>query len=133
MSGIACFVIERCQVNGHSGWWRRVDGAGEPFHNSQIPVGALWRATWYEEFPYLCGHDGQAWICQLPGGHSWHIDSRASNCDRPDDWTHRCWCRHGDAPCFTVDKVGVTCTAGVGSIIAPNGWHGFLRNGELAP
>jgi hypothetical protein len=38
--------------------------------------------------------------------------------------------RHGTPPDVTVDKNGLTCNAGGGSIQVP-GWHGFLRNGEL--
>lgn len=43
---------------------------------------------------------------------------------------HKCWCRHGEAPNFTVDKNGVTCIAGAGSIQIGN-YHGFLQNGFL--
>lgn len=43
---------------------------------------------------------------------------------------HKCWVRHGDAPAITVDKQGVTCGAGAGSIMAGN-YHGFLRDGRL--
>jgi hypothetical protein len=46
---------------------------------------------------------------------------------------HRCWVRHGDAKTGNVhvDKNGITCNAGAGSIISPDGWHGFLHNGYL--
>jgi hypothetical protein len=40
--------------------------------------------------------------------------------------------RHGEAPNITVDKNGVTCGAGAGSIQCGS-YHGFLRNGELVP
>jgi hypothetical protein len=43
---------------------------------------------------------------------------------------HKCWIRHGKAPLITVDKNGVTCGAGTGSIAAGD-YHGFLRNGEF--
>ena len=45
---------------------------------------------------------------------------------------HKCWVRHGDprTGIVTVDKNGVTCGAGAGSI-ATRGWHGFLREGML--
>lgn len=65
-----------------------------------------------------------------PDGHWWTIDSRASNCGSPEDKVHRCWVRHGEPPNITVDKAGVTCSAGSGSIQTPD-WHGFLRNGQL--
>jgi hypothetical protein len=65
-----------------------------------------------------------------PDGHMWNIDSRCSNCGSPEDKLHHCWVRHGDVPNITVDKNGVTCSAGGGSIQTPD-WHGFLRNGQL--
>lgn len=45
---------------------------------------------------------------------------------------HFCWVRHGTPPHekVHVDKSGVTCGAGAGSI-ATGSWHGFLHNGEL--
>jgi hypothetical protein len=65
-----------------------------------------------------------------PGGHWWDIDGRASNCTMKDDKQHRCWVRHGEPPNVTVDKAGLTCKAGAGSIKV-DGYHGFLRNGEF--
>lgn len=49
-----------------------------------------------------------------------------------DSRPHKCWVRHGTPPneIVHVDKNGVTCGAGAGSI-AIDGWHGFLHNGEL--
>lgn len=93
------------------------------------PSGALWRATWFEEWSWGRGADGEAWICRTPGG-DWHIDGPANNCTMPNDKVHKCWCRHGTAPDFTVDKNGVTCAAGAGSIQSGS-YHGFLRNGWL--
>jgi len=60
------------------------------------------------------------------------IDSRASNCTMPDDNAHRCWVRHGRPEDGTlhVDKNGLTCAAGGGSILAGN-YHGFLHHGHL--
>ena len=109
--------------------YRRPD-TGEEFALRDAPPGALWRATWYEDNDKnWCGADGQAWVCQTPGG-SWHIDGRANNCAKPDDHTHRCWVREGVAPDFNVSKNGNTCSAGAGSILC-GGYHGFLRNGYL--
>lgn len=65
-----------------------------------------------------------------PDGHWWDIDGRASNCTMKDDKQHRCWVRHGELPKISVDKNGLTCSAGAGSILTDR-WHGFLRNGEL--
>jgi hypothetical protein len=66
----------------------------------------------------------------LPNGHWWDIDGRASNCTLPTDKAHRCWVRHGVPPHITVDKNGLTCSAGAGSILS-DGYHGFLREGRL--
>lgn len=80
--------------------------------------------------------DGRHLICMVPDGHGgtfrWNIDGRASNCSLPANMTHRCWRRHGDpskGECH-VDKVGLTCTAGAGSI-AVGGYHAFLHNFAL--
>lgn len=113
--------------------YRRED-TGQELTLNDAPPGAIWRATWFEGTDVkdmrLVGFDGQSWCCKLPGGSTWVIDSRASNCGDKNDDTHRCWIRHGTAPKFTVDKNGKTCSAGGGSIEA-NGWHGFLRDGWL--
>lgn len=98
---------------------------------AEAPVGALWRATWYEkDDPKRCGRDGFSIWCKTPGG-DWHIDGRANNCTMPDDWTHRCWVRQGTVGgVLHVDKNGPTCAAGAGSIGTPT-WHGFLDHGWL--
>ena len=65
--------------------------------------------------------------------HHWCVDGRCSNCTLKEDRVHRCWVRHGDpaAPgSLHVDKAGVTCQAGAGSILV-GGWHGFLHRGRL--
>lgn len=88
--------------------------------------------------------DGNHLHCVLPGDHHWDIDSRASNCTMKDDKLHRCWVRHGEPQrmlpvgpngalrngVIHVDKNGLTCRAGAGSIIVP-GFHGFLHHGML--
>lgn len=74
--------------------------------------------------------DGNHLFVILPNGNTWDIDSRASNCTMPNEKTHRCWVRHGEPPNVHVDKNGVTCAAGAGSIMSGN-YHGFLHNGEL--
>ena len=68
----------------------------------------------------------------LPDGSHWCVQSRAANCTLPKDKTHRCWVLH-ERPDGTlhVDKDGVTCEAGAGSIATDN-WHGFLHDGHLA-
>lgn len=95
--------------------------------------GDLYYLKWHE--PGKCWYwdeqcQGMHLHCILPNNFGWDIDSRASNCTKPEDKTHRCWVRHGDPPNVTVNKAGHTCEAGAGSIMVP-GWHGFLTNGQL--
>lgn len=75
---------------------------------------------------------GEHLFVMLPGGDSWNVDSRCSNCTLQADREHRCWVKHGSITDGTihVDKAGRTCTAGGGSIAA-SGYHGFLHNGAL--
>jgi hypothetical protein len=111
--------------------WKRLD-TGEELHGRKLPPGALY-ASWRGAGPFApgCGHDGLCVVCVLPTGDHWRIDSRASNCDQKADNTHRCWVRHGTfGEVVHVDKNGLTCGAGAGSIIVDN-WHGFLHNGHL--
>jgi hypothetical protein len=85
--------------------------------------------------PTACPHgwsncDGRHLHAITPDGHEWDVDGRASNCNRQEDQEHRCWVRTGEPPNVTAGKGGNTCSAGAGSIAAPN-WHGFLRAGEF--
>lgn len=85
---------------------------------------------------YGCGYgwkhcNGEHLHTVLPTGEPWDVDSRANNCTLKDDGEHRCWVRHGDprkGELVHVDKNGLTCAAGAGSI-QTDGWHGFLHNG----
>lgn len=143
MANVTCFLIvptgdyqadSYTDVNGIEvprplELWQRADGTGEKFILNNAPVGAMWEATWYTDFQQWCGTDGKAYIVKTPAG-DWHIDGRASNCTMPDDTKHKCWCRHGEAPNFTVNKDGNTCSAGGGSIQIKE-YHGHLINGEL--
>ena len=106
--------------------YRRQD-TGDITTIEDAPDGAMWNAYWMT--PRL-GGDGMFLMAKVPGGCHWALDSRASNCDMPNDNEHRCWIRHGTPPLITVDKNGHTCGAGGGSIQTAN-WHGFLRNGEF--
>lgn len=91
------------------------------------PPGAMWDAAWY---PWK-GPDGRCLTVKCPDGGEWTIDGRASNCTMPDDGEHRCWVRHGEPPLITVDKNGLTCNAGGGSI-QTGSYHGFLRAGVFS-
>lgn len=88
----------------------------------------MWDCWWYPDD--WKGPDGRSIEVICPNGKYWAIDSRASNCTLPEDTVHRCWVRHGEPPELTVDKNGVTCQAGAGSILAGD-YHGFLQNGWL--
>ena len=127
MSRIKCFMVEK---TGEGHQWKRLD-TGEIFESQdKLPPGAMWFAPWYKELgPEYNAPDGTSLLVITPGG-AWMIDSRASNCTKPDDNIHKCWVRHGVAPEITVDKNGNTCNAGAGSILC-GGYHGFLRNGYL--
>lgn len=106
--------------------WKRTDTGeirwGWP---SEFGIGAMYFANCQ-----LWDNDsGEHLIVITPGG-AWDVDSRARNCTLKDDRLHRCWIRHGEPPNVTVDKNGVTCGAGSGSILAGD-YHGFLREGCL--
>lgn len=91
-------------------------------------------ATYLAKHDHACFNwdncDGWHLHVVLPNGHPWDVDGRASNCDRRDDRTHRCWVRDGIPPNVTAGKGGNTCSAGAGSILAGD-YHGFLRSGVL--
>lgn len=96
----------------------------------RAPVGAMYFFDNPDPISSYRPHPGPNLFVNVPGGHGWCIDSRASNCSRPEDNEHHCWVRHGDPPNVTVDKNGETCAAGAGSIQTGD-WHGFLRDGRL--
>ena len=108
--------------------YSRADDPTVMMTTEDAPPGATFFANWRT---HEVGLDGNTVMVVLPGGHRWCPDGRASNCTRPKDKVHKCWCRHGTPPDpITVDKLGNTCDAGAGSIQVP-GWHGFLRDGKL--
>lgn len=109
--------------------YRRHD-TGDEYTLRSAPPGACWDAPWMRE--HAVGPDGRTLVVRLPDHHDWIIDSRASNCTLPGDNEHRCWVRHGRPEDGTlhVDKNGLTCGAGAGSIQTPR-WHGFLHHGAL--
>jgi hypothetical protein len=103
--------------------------------HEDLPIGAMYDAYWLRDRGYdeWTGPDGLCLHVKTPGG-IWNIDSRASNCTMKDDNAHRCWVRHGSplnpGEIIHVDKNGLTCQAGAGSIVCGN-YHGFLHNGYL--
>lgn len=113
---------------------------GRELPSNELPVGALYamqrrRDSGPDDYP-RAGYDGLSIGCVTMDGHVWNIEGRASNCTMPDDTRHRCWVRHGTiGERVTVDKAGLTCGAGAGSLfMGPNNeWHGFLRDGKLTP
>ena len=106
---------------------RLYSGNGMTCTLRDAPVGSMYYADWM----WHKGPDGHSLAVVLPPDrHVWLVDSQASNCTMPQDTEHRCWCRHGVPPMITVDKSGLTCAAGAGSIQTKT-WHGFLRNGQL--
>jgi hypothetical protein len=135
--------------------YRRVE-TGEVCSIRDIPPGGMWDAWWMPD--RWKGADGMCLMVKLPNGREWMIDSVASNCDSPcvhcgtsyNDHSnrnqgntvptcpgykdsrpeHKCWVRHGVVPEITVDKNGISCGAGAGSI-SSGGYHGFLRAGYL--
>lgn len=113
---------------GHAVYRRHGSGAVINPDGATLPAGAVYAL----DQPHRTGPDGRYLICVMPGGHHWHIDGRASNCTMKDDEAHRCWVRHGrpEDGSLHVDKNGLTCQAGAGSIALPN-WHGFLHGGAL--
>lgn len=135
---IKCFFIEptgkRKKVgNARLQIYRRTDTGEVVGPLNEVPVGAMWFATWYPDkfcTPQL--GKGKALIVKTPGG-DWLVDQQANNCTMPDDVNqekHHCWIIHGTPPNITVDKNGTTCNAGAGSIAQPK-YHGFLRDGYL--
>ena len=136
---IRCFFLEPTEEKkGTKFLFRRTD-TGELMTLSEAPPGAMWYADWYirEGSNVYRGPDGHCLVVRTPPDHDWLVDGRCSNCTLPNDWEHKCWCRHGQVPNITVNKVGKTCRAGAGSIGVWNAdhtayvWHGFLENGYL--
>jgi hypothetical protein len=102
---------------------------GQPIAWSNLPVGACWYQSCEIGGCPWTNCDGRHAIVRLPGRQAQDLMWRASNCGSPQDREHRCWVVHGELPNITVDKDGLTCTAGAGSIVTPE-WHGFIRAGS---
>lgn len=132
-------VCTRCQVKyereelERHGSERRVYDNQDGLNNH---VGDMFYAPWMhgkdDHCMYWdnCNHPKGHLMVVMPDGGIWDTDSRGSNCTKPDDRTHRCWVKHGEVPNITIDKNGLTCKAGGGSVKMIS-WHGFLRDGKL--
>lgn len=96
--------------------YQRAD-TGETMLLRDAPVGAIWRAPWYEDRMKWVGPDGKSYVCKTPGG-EWTIDGPSTNGNG--------WTRTGEAPNFTV-------TPSIGKTNADGSWryHGWLRDGHL--
>jgi hypothetical protein len=104
------------------------DGSKDYPHRD-LPVGAMYYADWLPKNMFWDNKTDDHLHVVTPGG-TWDIDGRASNCTLPNDRLHRCWVRHGEPPNIHVDKAGLTCSAGAGSIQSGS-YHGFLHDGSL--
>lgn len=109
--------------------YKRTD-TGEVLTQREFGPGAMWNQEWLNENSHMRGDDGLSISVICPNGREWFIDGGCSNCTKPEDTIHRCWCRHGIPPILTIDKNCNSCDAGAGSIQAGD-WHGFLRDGFL--
>jgi len=103
----------------------------KPMTLHEAPPGAMWYADWY----HFRGPDDRCLVVRCPNGMDWIIDSRASNCTKPNDKEHNCWYRTGEPPNVTiVHPHKKSCSAGAGSIgigSKDKYYHGFLRGGKL--
>jgi len=120
--------------------YRRHD-TGQLLTLNEAPPGAMWYGHYYD-YRGPRAENGEdvkrdTLIVRCPDGWDWTIDGRASNCTMVNDQAHRCWVRHGDpsrGELVTVDKNGLTCGAGAGSIMTlDQKYHGFLVNSEFKP
>lgn len=130
-SGVTC---ERCGQTPGDAELRRFGGLDVVWNTDDGSYNHPGAMYWSLAHPTPCFHwdncPGKHLHVVLPNGHPWDIDSRANNCTRPDDRTHRCWVRDGEPPMVTAGKDGDTCSAGAGSILSGD-YHGFLQNGIL--
>lgn len=138
---IKCFFLE--WVDREKSNLMRCADTGEVRENHEWGPGAMFWAPWMDGIysPQL----EHVLIVRTPGG-DWTVDSEANNCTKPNrprsarrgrhevygryQEDHHCWIIHGTVPEITVDKNGITCGAGAGSIGQAK-WHGFLTAGYL--
>lgn len=78
--------------------------------------GAMWDAFWMPD--QWKGPDGMCVAVKLPGGHVWMIDGPSQQNKNPGAWT-----RSGTVPKLTASP----------SILVPDLYHGWLKEGVLVP
>lgn len=113
---------------------------GREVSSRELPVGAIYDAESYHDWPAMCGRDGLSLYCVLPFNHHWHIDGPCSNCNKQ-GIPHKCWRRDGDPRGGKLDVPAgsdphLDGHVGAGSIEygrpgEPGYWHGHLRHGRL--
>lgn len=87
---------------------------------ARAPVGAMWDADWYRDFPNIHpGEDGRVLVLKCPAG-DWIIDGEASNGTKG----QRGWTRSGEPP-------DVTANPSIGFGEGCKDFHGWLKNGWL--
>lgn len=97
--------------------YRLPDGTEFTFSRSLgmcAPPGTMIRAGWFDEHAAV---PGESWLIALPDGGDWITTQRAAGGGH--------WTVTGTAP-------DITATPSVWHN-SPNGWHGWVRNGELVP
>ncbi len=130
----SCNTKTRFSSQGSIRVFKRPDTGEELIHINKYPGACFDDGDIFdrESRTYRTGPDGRSLMVVCPDRHIWGIDGRASNCTMKSDNEHRCWVRHGDPSQgnLHVDKNGITCSAGAGSIDTGK-FHGFLHNGYL--
>lgn len=97
--------------------YRRPDGIEFSHWGSEtadIPPGTMWRLPWYDEYSSH-PQNAESWLVILPDHGQWITTQAASGGGY--------WTINGTAP-----RIDVSPSIWHNS---PNGWHGFIRNGEL--
>lgn len=112
------FEPEDCWQRNDDAIYHLPDGSEFAFSGSFgrcAPPGAMIRAPWYDEYAQ---RPGASWLISLPDGGDWITTQKASN-------GGGYWEVTGTPPLITVSP----------SIWhnAPDGWHGWIRSGELVP
>lgn len=110
---------------------------GTPIIEGEMQPGDCFYATWLHDndrcFYWTDCTTPHLTVILPPDHHPWDTSGRANNCTKPNDDRHRCWVVHGDpskGEIVTVDKNGVTCEAGAGSIATPH-YHAMLQGSVL--